>query len=95
VAGLDPQSADRAADMAGADDADTHLGAAGCLREDLPRLQGRSNARRKMLLDLLEHAGIALTEADRAQIQACAETATLDRWIKNVLSAKTAAEVLS
>jgi hypothetical protein len=31
----------------------------------------------------------------RARIQACTDIATLDRWIENVLGAKTAAEVLS
>jgi hypothetical protein len=36
-----------------------------------------------------------LTEDDRARIQACEDPATLDRWIENVLGAKTAADVLS
>src|SRR6266550_1549812 len=40
MAGLDPQAADRAADTAGADDADRQLGAGG-LRNDAPRPQRR------------------------------------------------------
>ena len=39
--------------------------------------------------------GITLTENDHARIQACADAATLDRWIENVLGAKTAADVFS
>ncbi|WP_437809573.1 hypothetical protein [Sorangium sp. So ce1078] len=37
----------------------------------------------------------ALNENASARIQACADIATLDSWIGNVLEAKTAAEVLS
>src|SRR2546425_7531872 len=40
MAGLDPQAADRAADTAGADDADRQLGASG-LRNGVPRPQRR------------------------------------------------------
>lgn len=47
------------------------------------------------LLRLLARAGIALTEDERARIQACTEVATLERWVDNVLGAKTAADVLS
>ena len=48
-----------------------------------------------MLLRLVERAGIAFSEDDRARVQACTDLATLDRWIDNVLVAKTAADVLS
>jgi len=58
-------------------------------------LQGELNARRDTLLRLLVRAGIAITEDDRTRIQACLDAATLDRWVDNVLGAKTAAEVLS
>ena len=57
--------------------------------------EGELKARRDTLLRLLMRAKIALTEDDRARIQACADAATLDRWVENVLGAKTAAEVLS
>ncbi|WP_437672685.1 hypothetical protein [Sorangium sp. So ce131] len=54
-------------------------------------LKGKSDT----LLRLLARAGISLTEDESARIQACKDIATLDRWIDNVLGAKTAAEVLS
>ncbi len=57
--------------------------------------EGELKARRDTLLRLLGRAGIAITEDDRARIQACMDTATLDRWVDNVLGAKTAADVLS
>jgi hypothetical protein len=34
-------------------------------------------------------------EEDRTRIQACKDAATLDRWVDNVLGAKTASEELS
>jgi hypothetical protein len=57
--------------------------------------EGEINARRNTLLRLLARAGIAFTNDDRARIQACADTATLDQWIDNILGAKTAADVLT
>ncbi|AUX47483.1 hypothetical protein SOCE26_090040 [Sorangium cellulosum] len=57
--------------------------------------EGELNGRRDTLLRLLARAGIALTENESARIQACTEVATLDRWIDNVLGAKTSADVLS
>jgi predicted transposase/invertase (TIGR01784 family) len=58
-------------------------------------LKGELKARRDTLLRLLLRAGIALTDDDGARIQACADIATLDRWIDNVFDAKTAADVLT
>jgi hypothetical protein len=58
-------------------------------------LNGELNGKRDTLLRLLARAGIALTESESARIQACSDIATLDRWIDNVLGAKTATEVLS
>jgi len=58
-------------------------------------LKGELKARRDTLLRLLLRAGIALLDDDRTRIEACADTATLDRWIDNVFGAKAAAEVLS
>lgn len=57
--------------------------------------RGRLDGLREALLRLVARAGITLTEADRARIQACNDAATLDRWVENVLGAKTAADVLS
>ena len=59
------------------------------------RDEGEINARRNTLLRLLECVGIALTDHDRARIQACTDAATLDRWIDNVFGAKSAADVLT
>lgn len=45
---------------------------------------------------LLDHAGLALNEEDRARLQSCTDAATLDRWLENFLrGAKSAAAVLS
>ncbi|WP_437314118.1 hypothetical protein [Sorangium sp. So ce385] len=57
--------------------------------------EGELKGKRDTLLRLLARAGIVLTENESARIQACADIATLDRWLDNVLGAKTAAEVLS
>ncbi|WP_438000132.1 hypothetical protein WMF26_09910 [Sorangium sp. So ce185] len=57
--------------------------------------EGELKGKRDTLLRLLARAGMALTEDEGARIQACTDVATLDRWIDNVLGAKTAAEVLS
>ena len=58
------------------------------------KAEGETKARRDTLLRLLGRAGIALTDADRARIQACLDDATLDRWTDSVFGAKTAADVL-
>jgi predicted transposase/invertase (TIGR01784 family) len=57
--------------------------------------QGKLEGQRDTLVRLLARAGIALTDDDRAHIQGCSNGATLDRWIENVLGAKTIADVLS
>jgi predicted transposase/invertase (TIGR01784 family) len=57
--------------------------------------EGEIKGKRDALLRLLARAGIALAANDRARIQGCSDTATLDRWLDNVLGAKTAADVLS
>jgi hypothetical protein len=56
---------------------------------------GELKGLREALLRLVARAGIALTDADRARIQTCDDVATLERWVENVLQAKTAADVLS
>ncbi|WP_437669996.1 hypothetical protein [Sorangium sp. So ce131] len=57
--------------------------------------EGELKGKTDTLLRLLARAGIALTDHESARIQACTDIATLDRWVDNVLGAKTAAEVLS
>ena len=57
--------------------------------------EGELKGLREALLRLLVRAGIAVSEDERARIQTCADPATFDRWIDNVLGAKTASEVLS
>ena len=59
------------------------------------KLEGNLEARYKTLLRLLGRAGIALTDDEQARIETCKDEATLDRWIDNVLGAKTAADVLT
>jgi hypothetical protein len=56
---------------------------------------GDVKARRDTLIRLLGRAGIALDEEGLARIRACTDAALLDRWVDNVLGAKTIAEVLS
>ncbi|WP_438018469.1 hypothetical protein WMF18_05075 [Sorangium sp. So ce315] len=57
--------------------------------------EGELKGKRDTLLRLFARAGLVLTEDESARIQACTDVATLDRWIENVLGAKTATEVLS
>jgi hypothetical protein len=57
--------------------------------------EGERKGLREALLRLLARAQIPLTEGDRARIQACEDVETLDRWLENVLSAKTASDVLT
>jgi transcriptional regulator with XRE-family HTH domain len=51
--------------------------------------------KRDTLLQLLRRAGITLTDEERGRIAACEDAATLDRWICNVLGAKTSADVFA
>jgi hypothetical protein len=57
--------------------------------------EGKLEAKRDTLNRQLARAGIALTDEDRARIQACTDTTILDRWLDNVIGAKTAADVLT
>jgi len=59
------------------------------------KIEGKIEAKRETLLRLLGRARIALTDTERARIEACMDAETLDRWIDNVFEAKTAAEVLT
>ena len=57
--------------------------------------EGELKGKRDALLRLVTRAGIALSDDDRARIENCADATTLDRWVDNVLGAKTARDVLS
>jgi hypothetical protein len=57
--------------------------------------EGELKALRDALVRLLARAGITLTETDRTRVQQCTDAATLDRWVENVLGAKSAADVFS
>lgn len=56
---------------------------------------GKIEGPREVLLRLLARAGIPITDEDRSRVEACADVATLDRWVENVLGAKSASDVLS
>ncbi len=56
--------------------------------------EGELKGVRKALFRLLARAGIAVADEDRRRIEECVDAATLDRWIENVLGAKTIAAVL-
>ncbi|MFO0588772.1 MAG: hypothetical protein U0441_14575 [Polyangiaceae bacterium] len=55
--------------------------------------QGKLEARRELLLHFLARTGIQLTAAEQQTIEDCVDTATLDRWLDNVLGARSAADV--
>lgn len=57
------------------------------------RAEGERKAKRETLLHLLSRAGIALTEEEQGRVTSCDDPAMLERWIGNVLGAKTAADV--
>jgi hypothetical protein len=57
--------------------------------------EGELNGKRDALLRLIVRVGVPLDEGDRARILACTEGATLDRWLDNVLGAKSGADVLA
>jgi len=59
------------------------------------KAEGKIEAKRETLLRLLGRASIALTDTERARIEACLDAETLDQWIDNVFGATTAAEVLT
>ena len=59
------------------------------------KLEGEIKGTRGALLRLVARAGITLSEEERARVDACTDLATLDRWVDNVLGAKTAADVLT
>jgi len=56
---------------------------------------GKLDGLREAIVRLVARAGIALTEDDRARIRACDDAEVLDRWVENVLGAKSAADVFS
>ncbi len=63
------------------------------------RAEGRAEAevrvRVQALLAILAGRRLELSEALRSQILSCADTAILDRWIHQAVTAQTAAEAIS
>jgi len=57
--------------------------------------EGEVKAKREVLYRLLLRVGLAVTDDDRACIQACTDPATFDRWFDNVLGARSTADVLA
>ena len=57
--------------------------------------EGELHGKRELLLRLLSHAGIALSEEERARIVDCHDGALLHRWVENTLRARAPAEVFS
>jgi len=58
------------------------------------KVEGKIEGRQETLLRLLARAAIAPSADARARIRACHDVATLDRWIDNVLGAKSITDVL-
>ena len=58
-------------------------------------VKGEVKGKRDALLRLLARAGISLAEDDRARIEACMDAETLDRWVENVLGAKSSRDVFA
>jgi hypothetical protein len=58
-------------------------------------IKGELKGKRDTLLRLLRRAGIAFTPEDEARVLGCADAEMLDRWVDNVLTAKTIGEVLT
>ncbi|MEP7120085.1 MAG: hypothetical protein ABJE95_04205 [Byssovorax sp.] len=58
-------------------------------------IRGEIKGKRDALLRLVTRAGVAITDEHRARVAACSDPATLDRWLENVLGAKTPADVFT
>ena len=59
------------------------------------KLEGELDGKRQALQRLAARAQIPLTEAERDRIETCTDAGVLDRWLDNILGAKTAAELLA
>ena len=57
--------------------------------------EGELRGRRDALLELIAGAGLVFTEEERARVESCEDSAVLTRWTRNVLGAKTAADVFA
>ena len=55
--------------------------------------KGRAEGLKAALLKLVARVGVALSEDERARIDACDDPALLDRWLDNAFGAKTAADL--
>ncbi len=56
--------------------------------------QGRLAAERAAVRRVLTRRGLALGPEDEARIEACEDTATLERWLDQAVTAATVAEAL-
>lgn len=59
------------------------------------RIEGRIAGRVEALLGVLERRGVALDAEQRARVEACTDTARLDRWLDRAFTAGTADELLA
>ncbi len=58
------------------------------------RVEGRAEGKIEALLQILAVRGLAVSDADRARILACADPTQLDRWIERAVRASSVADVL-
>ena len=67
------------------------------IREGLARSKARSEARGRAegLLTVLKARGLTVSPTMRAKILACTSSATLDRWMSNVLQASSVSELIN
>jgi hypothetical protein len=62
-------------------------------REARGALEGKAAALAAAVLRVLERRGLAVTDADRARISRCDESATLERWLDLAVTAARASEL--
>jgi hypothetical protein len=59
------------------------------------KADGNAEGEARTLLRIIERRGLALTEAQRNQIMACKDIATLDGWTDRVLTVTSVDELLN
>ncbi len=59
------------------------------------RAEGALQARRELLGLFVARAGLALSDEQRAQIEACTDAEALDRWIERAIEARSAEELFA
>jgi hypothetical protein len=58
-------------------------------------LKGKREGKIETLLRLCQRASVTLTDEDRLRIESCEDPVALDKWIDNVIGAKTSADVFN